>query len=64
MTFIDAHRERFGVEPTCRGAGVSVAAHYARKQRPASRRALLDVELRARIRARAANYSVYGPRRV
>ena len=28
--FIDAHRERFGVEPVCRVLGVSASAYYQR----------------------------------
>lgn len=65
MRFIDAHRERFGVEPACRVLGVSVATYYARRQRPPSPRTLRDAELLAEIRAvHAANYGVYGSRRV
>lgn len=65
MSFIDAHRDRFGVEPTCRVLGVSVATYYARKERPPSARALRDAELLARIRkVHADNYSAYGSRRI
>jgi putative transposase len=31
---IDAHRERFGVEPICRVAGVPASSYYAAKRRP------------------------------
>ena len=65
MTFIDAHRERFGVEPVCKVLGTSVATYYARKQRPPSRRALRDAELIELIReVHEENLSVYGSYRV
>ncbi len=63
--FIDAHRERFGVEPICETLGVSASAYYARSNGLPSRRAVEDDRLLARIRElHAANYEAYGYRRL
>ena len=65
MTFIDAHRNRFGVEPICRTLGIAPSTYYARKTRPPSRRAIDDAVLVDRIQAvHAQNFGVYGSRRV
>lgn len=65
MSYIDAHRERFGVEPICRVIGASVATYYARRKRPPSPRALRDACLLEAIReVHEANYGVYGSYRV
>ena len=52
--FIDAHRDRFGVEPICRvltehGCKIAPSTYYAAKNRPASARAVRDAELRPLI---------------
>ena len=63
--FIDAHRERFGVEPICRTLGVSASAYYQRRNAPPSRRAVSDGRLLEEIRrVHRANYECYGSRRV
>ena len=62
--FIDAHRERFGVEFICRTLDVSASAYHQRAtgERPA--RAVKDERLLERIREiHAANYDAYGYRR-
>jgi putative transposase len=65
VTFIDAHRDRFGVEPICRTLGIAPSTYYARKTRPPSRRAVDDAVLVDRIRVvHAQNFGVYGSRRV
>lgn len=57
MVIIDAHRDRFGVEPICAvlaGHGVTIASsgYYAAKTtRPPSRRALSDAALAETIEA-------------
>ncbi len=62
---MDAHRERFGVEPVCRVLGVSASAYYQRASGQRSARAVADERLLARIReVHAANYEAYGYRRV
>ncbi len=63
--FIDAHRERFGVELICRTIGVSASAYYQRRTGQRSRRAVDDERLLGRIRElHAANYCAYGSRRM
>ena len=63
--FIDAHRERFGVEPICRTLGVSASAFYQRASGERSARAIEDERLLERIRElHAANYYAYGYRRM
>ncbi len=64
MSFIDAHRARFGVEPICRILDVAPSTSYARRSRPPSRRAVEDGRLRGRIRdVHATTYAAYGSRR-
>ena len=48
--FIDAHRDRFGVEPICRTLGVSASAYYHRKTGTRSARQLEDERLLGVIR--------------
>ena len=63
--FIEAHRERFGVEPICRVLAVAPSTYYAARSRPPSARAGRDAELLDDIRrVHAANYGVYGVRKV
>jgi putative transposase len=62
--FIDAHRERFGVEFICETLDVSASAYYQRANGERSARAVEDERLLERIRAvHAANYEAYGYRR-
>jgi putative transposase len=65
--YIDAYRDRFGVEPICRvlagkvGYRIAPSTYYAFKARPLSRRAVADAALTERIRDTfTANYSCYG----
>jgi putative transposase len=63
--FIDAHRDRFGVEPICRTLQVAPSGYYAARSRPPSIRALRDAELKVEItRVHKDNFSVYGARKV
>ena len=63
--FIDAHRERFGVELICQTIGVSVSAYYQRATGQRSARAVEDERLVGVIRAvHEANYCAYGYRRM
>ncbi|MGO0578285.1 IS3 family transposase [Ornithinimicrobium panacihumi] len=70
VDYIDAHRDRFGVEPICtvlRDAGVQIApsTYYAARNRPPSARAVRDAELTEEIKAvHKANLGVYGARKV
>jgi transposase InsO family protein len=59
--FIDANRERLGVEPICRELEVSASAYRARRSRPPSARSLRDLWLLAQIRRVHADSSgIYG----
>ena len=70
MAFIDAHRDRFGVEPICavlagHGVGIAPSTYYAARARPPSARALRDAQLAPMIaRVHAANYDAYGAAKV
>jgi putative transposase len=62
--FIDAHRDRFGVEPICRVLGVSASAYYQRRSCAPSARAREDERLLAVIsETHKANYEAYSYRR-
>jgi len=62
--FIDEHRDRFGVEPTCRILGVSASAYYHRRGGKRSARCIEDERLLEVIRkVHKANYEAYGYRR-
>jgi putative transposase len=59
--FIDAHRDRLGVEPICRELEVSASAYRARRRRPPSARSLRDLWLLAQIRrVHAQANGIYG----
>jgi putative transposase len=63
--FIDAHRERFGVEFICQTIGVSASAYYQRATSERSARRIEDERLLPIIRAvHEANYEAYGYRRI
>ena len=47
--FIDAHRERFGVEPICQTLGVSASAYYQRQTGERCERSVQDEWLIARM---------------
>ena len=73
MAFIDAHRDRFGVEPICRvlsehGVQIAPSTYYAVKTRPLSARARRDAQLLEHIRRVHADPTigrgVYGARKV
>jgi putative transposase len=62
--FIDAHRDRFGVEPICRVLDVSASAYYHRARGGRCDRVVEDERLLERIReVHRANYEAYGYRR-
>ena len=70
MSFIDEHKDRFGVEPICRvltehGWPIAPSTYYDNRSRAPSARALRDEVLKAEIqRVHEANYGVYGARKV
>ena len=63
--YIEAHRERFGVEPICRVLQVAPSTYYAARQRPAPARRLRDEALKLKLRvAHAEHLGVYGARKL
>ena len=64
-SYIEEHRERFGVEPICKTLEVSASAYYQRAKGERSARALEDERLLALIaEIHEANYCAYGYRRI
>ncbi len=70
MAYIDAHRDRFGVEPICRvltehGCKIAPNTYWVAKKRPPSARALRDEDLKVQIlRVHSENLDVYGADKV
>ncbi len=65
ISYIDDHRDRFGVEPICDALQFAPSTYYAAKQRPPSTRSIRDEELKPEIRrVHKENFSVYGARKV
>jgi putative transposase len=70
VAFIDAHRERYGVEPICAQLPIAPSTYYESKARVAdptrvSQRAQRDAQLRPAIaRVWRANRRVYGAKNV
>ena len=63
--YIDAHRERFGVEPICQALQVAPSTYYAARSRAPSARACRDAALRPEItRVHRENFGVYGTRKI
>ena len=48
MSFIDAHREQYGVEPICRELPIAPSTYYESKARDADRSRLLGVPIAGR----------------
>jgi transposase InsO family protein len=65
ISYIDDHKESFGVEPICQHLPIAPSTYYDNKSRPPSARKLRDDELKVEIRrVHAANFGVYGARKV
>jgi putative transposase len=65
VSFINEHRERFGVEPICDTLQVAPSTYYAALSRPPSARQLRDGELKVEIaRVHQDNFDVYGTEKV
>jgi putative transposase len=63
--YIDAHRDRFGVEPICRALQVAPSSYYAAKRRQPCARALSDAALAPKVlKVFNDNYQVYGARKL
>jgi putative transposase len=65
IAYIDANRDRFGVEPICRVLPIAPSTYHAARQRPPSTRRQRDEELKVEIRrVYDDNFGVYGARKV
>ena len=70
MSFIDEHRDQYGVEPICAVLPIAPSTYYAHKAGEADRARLAprvrrDVELKSEIRrVWEENFQVYGARKV
>jgi putative transposase len=70
VAFIDAHRDRFGVEPICRvlrehGVGIAPNTYWTARRRQPSARAARDAELKVEIRrVYDENLFVYGAAKI
>lgn len=63
--YIEAHKERFGVEPICTTLQVAPSTYYAATTRPPSKRAQSDAVLKPEVtRVHTANFGVYGARKL
>jgi len=65
IAYIDANRDRYGVEPICEVLPVAPSTYHAARQRPPSARRRRDQELKVEIaRIHAEHLGVYGARKV
>jgi putative transposase len=65
VAYVNAHRERFGVEPICEVLQFAPSTYYAAKKRPPSARQVRDDQLKIEIRrVHEDNYGVYGADKV
>ena len=65
IAYIDANRDRFGVEPIGQLLPIAPSTYHAAKRGPPPARALRDEELKAEIaRVHAEHFGVYGARKV
>jgi len=63
--YIDAHKDRFGVEPICRTLQIARSSYYGARTRAPSARSLGDEALKRHIaRIHTEHYDVYGARKV
>jgi len=65
IAFIEAQRDRFGVEPICQTLQFAPSTYWSAKRRPPSARSIRDERLTQSIaRVHAENFGVYGARKV
>ena len=63
--YIEAYRERFGVEPICKALQVAPSSYYAARHRPRSARRQRDEALKLKLQqAHAEHFEVYGARKL
>ena len=65
IAYIDAHRDRFGVEPICRTLQFAPSTYWSAKRRGRCARSVRDDHLKGEIaRVHTDNFGVYGARKV
>jgi putative transposase len=65
MPFINAHRERWGVEPICQALEIAPSSYYAALRRAPSARQVSDQQVATAVaRVHRDNFGVYGVRKV
>lgn len=65
MRYIEANKDRYGVEPICAMLPIAPSTYYGAKTKPPSARELRDTELKDQIaRVHRDNLDVYGARKV
>jgi len=65
IAYIDAHRDRSGVEPICTALQFAASTYWSAKSRPPSSRSIRDESLTVEIvRVHAENFGVYGADKV
>jgi putative transposase len=65
IAYIDANRDRFGVEPICQVLPIAPSTYYQHSKPPSSARAVRDAQLRVEIRrVHEDNFGVYGARKI
>jgi len=65
IAYIDANRDRFGVEPICQLLPIAPSTYYQHRKRRPSARAVRDAALQVEIRrVHAEHFGVYGARKV
>jgi putative transposase len=65
IAYIDANRDRFGVEPICQVLPIAPSTYYQASRRPLSARRRGDEELKVKIRwIYDDNFGVYGARKI
>src|SRR5207302_5971890 len=61
ITFINEHKDAYGVEPICAELPIAPSTYYAARSRPPSARCVADEELKEQItEVYEENYQVYG----
>jgi putative transposase len=65
IAYIDANKDRFGVEPICQLLPIAPSTYYQHSTRPSSARAVRDAQLKVEIsRIHDDNFGVYGARKI
>jgi putative transposase len=65
IAYIDANRDRFGVEPICQVLPIAPSTYYQHSKPPSSARAVRDAQLKVEIRrVHEDNFGVYGARKI